>query len=55
MSEKEFYSNRSCCGCECDKSCGVGEYLDYKNFARRKTLVDKLVEECVSVIDENRT
>ena len=20
------------CECECDKSCGVGEYLDYENF-----------------------
>ena len=30
---------------ECDKSCDIGEYLDYKNFKCRKKLVDKLVEE----------
>ena len=33
----------------CDKSCGVGEYLDYENCKCRKSLVDKLVDEC----DEN--
>ena len=32
--------------CECDKSCDVGEYLDYENCKCRKRLVDKLVEEC---------
>ena len=31
--------------CECDKSFDVGEYLDYKNC--KKTLVDKLTEECI--------
>ena len=30
--------------CECDKSCDVGEYLDYKSCKCRKRLVDKLVE-----------
>ena len=30
--------------CECDKSCDVGEYLDYENRKCRKKLVDKLVE-----------
>ena len=38
--------------CECDKSCDVGEYLDYKNCECRKKLVDKLVEECNENIDE---
>ena len=32
--------------CECDKSCDIEEYLDYKNCKCRKRLVDKLVEEC---------
>ena len=31
--------------CECDKSCDVGEYLDYKNCKCR----NKLVEECENV------
>ena len=30
--------------CECDKSCDVGEYLDYENCKCRKKLADKLVE-----------
>ena len=31
--------------CECDKSCDVGDYLDYKNYKCKKKLADKLVEE----------
>ena len=38
--------------CECDKSCDVGEYLDYVNCKCRKRLVDKLIEECTENIDE---
>ena len=37
--------------CECDKLCDIGQYLDYKNCVCRKSLVDKLVEECINVID----
>ena len=40
------------CECERDKSCDVVEYLDYKNCKFRKSLVDKLVEECTENIDE---
>ena len=29
--DKEFIWNSNNCECECDKSCDVGEYLDYKN------------------------
>ena len=29
--DKRFVWNPSNCQCECDKSCGIGEYLDYKN------------------------
>ena len=32
--------------CECDKSCDVGEYLDYANCKCRKRLINMLVEEC---------
>ena len=39
--------------CECDKSCDVGEYLDYKNY--KKPLLDKLTEECIENIDKVKT
>ena len=42
--------NPSNCECECDKSCDVGEYLDYKNCKCRKKLVDKLIEECKETV-----
>ena len=28
--DKRFISNLSNCECQCDKSCNVGEYLDYE-------------------------
>ena len=49
---KGFTWNPSNCECECDKSCDIGEYLDYSNCKCRKRLVDKLVEECTETIDE---
>ena len=50
--DKGFTWNPSNCECECDKSCDVGEYLEYENCKCRKSLVDKLVEECTENIDE---
>ena len=32
--------------------CEVGEYLDYENCKCRKTLVDKLVDECTRTVEE---
>ena len=29
--DEGFIWNPSDCDCECDKSCDVGQYLDYKN------------------------
>ena len=52
--DKGFSWNPSNCECECDKSCGIGEFLDYKSRVSKKILVDKLVKECTSVIDENK-
>ena len=49
---KGFIWNPSNCECKCDKSCDVGEYLDYPNCKWRKKLDDKLVEECTESIDE---
>ena len=51
---KGFNWNPSNCECDYDKSCDVGEYLDYKNCRCGKRLVDKLVEEFNENIDEKR-
>ena len=48
---QRIFWNPSNCECECDKSCDIGEYLDYSNCKCRKRLVDKLVEECTENID----
>ena len=48
--DKEYICNPSDCQCECDKSCGIGEYLNYKSCVYRNTLVDKLVGECTKVV-----
>ena len=52
MSYEGYILNPSNCECECDKSCDVGEYLDYKSCKCRKKLADKLLEECTQNIDE---
>ena len=33
---KRFIWNSSNCACECDKSCDVGEFLDYESCKHRK-------------------
>ena len=52
VSNKGFIWNPSNCECKCDKSCDVGEYLDYENCKWRKKLVDKLIEECTETVEE---
>ena len=49
---KGFIWNPNNCECECNKSCDIGEYLDYSNCKCRKKLVDSLVEECTENINE---
>ena len=49
--EKGFIWNPSICECDCDKSCDIGQYLDYKKCKCRKELISKLVEECSENID----
>ena len=51
MCDEVFIWNPSSCECRCDKSCDVGEYLDYENCKNRKKLVDKLVEECTETVE----
>ena len=53
MCDKGFIWNPTNWECECDKSCDIGEYLDYKNCKCRKNIIDKLFEECSGNIDEN--
>ena len=40
--------------CECDKSCDLGEHLNYKNCKCKKKLVDKTVEECSENFEEKK-
>ena len=51
---KGFIWNSSNCECECDKSCNIGEYLEYSNCKCRKKLDDPLVEEYTENIDETK-
>ena len=52
--DKGFIWNPCNCECKCDKSCNIGEYLDYSNCKCRKKLVDLLVEECTENIEETK-
>ena len=58
---KGFIWNASNCECECDKSCDVGEYLDYSNCKCKKKLYNKLIDQCtentdvVMIDDENKS
>ena len=54
MCDKGFIWDPSNCDCGYDKSCDVGEYLDYKNCQCRNKLGDKLFEECIKNIDGNK-
>ena len=49
--DKGYMWNPSTCACECDKYCEVGQYLDYNNCVCRKTLIDDLIEQCMSIVD----
>ena len=44
--DKGFTWNPSNCEFGCDKSCDIGEYLNYGNCKCRKKLAAELVEEC---------
>ena len=51
--DARFIWNLSNWECKFDKSCDVGEYLDYKNCKCRKKFADKLVEKCIKNVDRN--
>ena len=48
--DKGSICNPRNCECERDKSCDVGEYLDYENCRCRKKLADRLLEECLKML-----
>ena len=52
MFDKGYIWIPSNCECESDKSCNIGQYLDYKNCKCRKRLIDKLVDECTETVEE---
>ena len=53
MCDKGFIWNPSNCECECARSCGIGEYLEYKSCKCRNKIIDKLIEKCTENIDGN--
>ena len=55
MCDKGFIWNPNNWECERKKLCDVGEYLDYKSYKCRKSLIEKLIEECSKNIYENET
>ena len=46
--------NSSNCECECNKSCDVGEYLDYSDCKCKKKFADELIDECTETIEETK-
>ena len=50
--DKGYIWNPSNCECECDKSCDIGEYLDYLSCKCRKKLVASIINECTKTIEE---
>ena len=49
---KGYTWNPSICECQCDKWCKPGQYLDHKNCVCKNKLVGRVMEECISVINE---
>ena len=51
---KDIFFSPSNCECQCDKSCIIGEYLDYLNCKCRKKLIDPVIEECTENIEQTK-
>ena len=49
--DKGFISKPCNSECECDKSCDVGEYLEYETCNCEKRLADKFVEEYNEIVE----
>ena len=52
--DKGYIFNPSNCEYKCDKSWGIGEYLDYSNRMCIKKLVESIIDECTETIEEER-
>ena len=50
--DKGFIFNPSNCECECDKSCNIGQYLDYSDCKCKKKLIDPPIEQCTENDDD---
>ena len=50
--DEGFIQNPSNSECESDKTCDVGEYLDYESCKCRKKLVDQIIDKCTETIEE---
>ena len=44
--------NTSTCECQCDMWCKPRQNLDHKNCVSKNKLVDRVIEECTSIINE---
>ena len=51
--DKGYMWNPHTCSSECDRYCETGQYLDYKNCACRKKIIDDLIEQCTSILDRD--
>ena len=49
---KGYTWNPSTCECQCDMWCKPGQYLDHTNCIFKSKLIDRVIEECTSVINE---
>ena len=50
--DKGFIWNPSNYKCECDKSCNIGQYLDYSDCKCKKKLTNELTDECNETIEQ---
>ena len=53
--DKGYTGNPSTCECQCDMWCKSGQYLDHKNCVCKNKLIDRLIKECTSVVNETMT
>ena len=49
---KGYMWNPSICECQCDMWCKPGQYLNHKNCVCKNKLVDRVIGECTSLINE---
>ena len=50
--DKGYTWNPSTCKCQCDTWCKQGQYLDHKNCICKNKLIGRIIEECISIINE---